>query len=83
MESEADEAPAAEQVEAGAGMMVPQLPPARPGSAGESLVPTDPLPPAGTPAVPSAPVAAAASLARPPAKPAIFVPVNRSPEMQV
>ncbi|XP_037016970.2 probable ATP-dependent RNA helicase DHX37 isoform X1 [Artibeus jamaicensis] len=82
MESDPDEAPATEQVEAGAGMMVPCLPPALPGGTGESLVPSGPPPPAETPAMSSAPAAEASSLARPPAKPAVFVPVNRSPEMQ-
>ncbi|XP_045700728.1 probable ATP-dependent RNA helicase DHX37 isoform X2 [Phyllostomus hastatus] len=82
VESEPDEAPAAEQVEAGAGTTAPCLPPALPGGTGEGLVPSGPPPPAGTPAVPSAPAAEASSLARPPVKPAVFVPVNRSPEMQ-
>ncbi|KAF6080955.1 DEAH-box helicase 37 [Phyllostomus discolor] len=82
VESEPDEAPAAEQVEAGAGTTAPCLPPALPGGTGESPVPSGPPPPAGTPAVPSAPAAEASPLARPPVKPAVFVPVNRSPEMQ-
>lgn len=75
--SEPDEAPATEQVEARAGVMAPCLPPALLGATGGSLVPSGPPPPAGTPA------AEAPSRARPPVKPAIFVPVNRSPEMQV
>ncbi|XP_032287366.1 probable ATP-dependent RNA helicase DHX37 isoform X3 [Phoca vitulina] len=65
VESEPDEAPAAELVETGAGN----------GSPGPSSQPCL----AGTT---SAPPAVASTLARPPAKPAVFIPVNRTPEMQ-
>lgn len=80
MESEAEEAPAAEWVEAGTRTMAACLRPALPGAEGGSPGPASP---AGTPTAPSAPPAAAAIPARPPAKPAIFIPVNRSPEVQV
>ena len=76
VESEPDEAPAAEPVEeAGAGP--PPAPPGAgaggPGSSGQpSLAATSSVPPAAAPTV-----------ARPPAKPAVFIPVNRSPEVQV
>lgn len=81
-ESEPEEAPAAERVGAGAGMVAACWPPALPGAGGESPVPSGPATQART-AAPPAPPAAASTLARPPAKPAIFIPVNRSPEMQV
>ncbi|XP_036132601.1 probable ATP-dependent RNA helicase DHX37 [Molossus molossus] len=79
VESEPDEAEAAEQAEAPTEMVALRLPPAPPGGAGESPVPRGPPAPAGTPA---GTPAAASSLPRPPAKPAVFIPVNRSPEMQ-
>ncbi|XP_016058614.1 PREDICTED: probable ATP-dependent RNA helicase DHX37 [Miniopterus natalensis] len=82
VESEPDEAPDPEQVEAGTEMMALRLPPAQPGDVGESPVPSGPPAPAGTPAAPSASLAAASFLPRPPSKPAVFIPVNRSPEMQ-
>ncbi|XP_070256067.1 probable ATP-dependent RNA helicase DHX37 [Myotis yumanensis] len=77
VESEPDEAPDAEPVDAqpvdvGAGMVALPLPPAPPGDAGEGSVPSGP----------PAPPAAATSLPRAPAKPAVFIPVHRSPEMQ-
>ncbi|TKC46656.1 hypothetical protein EI555_011304, partial [Monodon monoceros] len=74
-ESGPEETPADEPAEAGAGSPPSHLPPAPPGARGQSPVPS------GLP--PPAPPAAASALARPPAKPAVFVPVNRSPEMQV
>ncbi|XP_033692613.1 probable ATP-dependent RNA helicase DHX37 [Tursiops truncatus] len=73
-ESGPEETPADEPAEAGAGSSPAHLPPAPPGARGQSPVPS------GLP--PPAPPAAASALARPPAKPAVFVPVNRSPEMQ-
>ncbi|KAJ8779249.1 hypothetical protein J1605_012711 [Eschrichtius robustus] len=78
-ESGPEEAPADEPAEAGAGSAPAHLPPAPPGARGQSPVPSGL---AETPAPPSAPPAAASALARPPAKPAVFIPVNRSPEMQ-
>uniref|UniRef100_A0A667H3B6 DEAH-box helicase 37 n=1 Tax=Lynx canadensis TaxID=61383 RepID=A0A667H3B6_LYNCA len=71
-ESEPDEAPAAEPVEeAGAGPP-PGAGAGGPGSSGQpSLAATSSVPPAAAPTV-----------ARPPAKPAVFIPVNRSPEVQ-
>ncbi|XP_019323247.2 probable ATP-dependent RNA helicase DHX37 isoform X1 [Panthera pardus] len=75
VESEPGEAPAAEPVEeAGAGL--PPAPPGAgaggPGSSGQpSLAATSSVPPAAAPTV-----------ARPPAKPAVFIPVDRSPEVQ-
>ncbi|XP_037600207.1 probable ATP-dependent RNA helicase DHX37 isoform X2 [Cebus imitator] len=71
-ESELDEDPAAEPTEAGAGTTVAPLPPAP--------APSSQPAPAGMPAPP--PPAAAPALPRAPAKPAVFIPVNRSPEMQ-
>ncbi|XP_027432601.1 probable ATP-dependent RNA helicase DHX37 isoform X2 [Zalophus californianus] len=65
VESEPDEAPAAELVDAGA----------ENGSPGPSSQPRV----AGTT---SAPPAATSTPARAPAKPAVFIPVNRTPEMQ-
>ncbi|KAM5199449.1 putative ATP-dependent RNA helicase DHX37 isoform 2-T2 [Hipposideros larvatus] len=79
VESEAEEAPAAEWVEAGARTVAACLQPALPGAEGGSPGPASP---AGTPTAPSAPPAAAPIPARPPAKPAVFIPVNRSPEVQ-
>ncbi|XP_037851052.2 probable ATP-dependent RNA helicase DHX37 isoform X2 [Chlorocebus sabaeus] len=71
-ESELDEDPAAELAEAGAGTTVaPLLPTPAP-----SCQPA----PAGMPVLP--PPAAAPPLPRALAKPAVFIPVNRSPEMQ-
>ncbi|XP_008067519.2 probable ATP-dependent RNA helicase DHX37, partial [Carlito syrichta] len=70
-ESEPEQAPATEQAEAGAGTAVAGLPPA-PAPDSQPRPPETPVPP---------PVAAPTP-ARPPAKPAVFVPVNRSPEMQ-
>ncbi|XP_015985342.2 probable ATP-dependent RNA helicase DHX37 isoform X2 [Rousettus aegyptiacus] len=81
VESDPEEAPAAERVGAGAGMVAACWPPALPGTGGESPVPSAPATQART-AAPPAPPAAASTLARPPAKPAVFIPVNRSPEMQ-
>lgn len=78
-ESELEEAPVAKRVEATEGMAPAHLPPTLSGAGGQSPVPSNP---AGTPAAPSAPPVTASALARPPAKPAIFIPVNRSPEMQ-
>ncbi|XP_066227273.1 probable ATP-dependent RNA helicase DHX37 [Saccopteryx leptura] len=78
VESEPDEAPPTERAEAGAEMVALCSPPALPRDAGESPGSSG-LPP---PAALSAPPPAAPSLPRPPAKPAVFVPVNRSPEMQ-
>nr|XP_039328310.1 probable ATP-dependent RNA helicase DHX37 isoform X2 [Saimiri boliviensis boliviensis] len=71
-ESELDEDPAAEPAEAGAKSTVAPPPPAP--------APSSPPTPAGMPAPP--PPAAAPALPRAPAKPAVFIPVNRSPEMQ-
>ncbi|XP_022372928.1 probable ATP-dependent RNA helicase DHX37 isoform X1 [Enhydra lutris kenyoni] len=73
-ESEPDEAPVAEPVKAGAGALpdAPGVGTGSPGPSGQDCL-------AG-PA--SAPPAAASTLARPPAKPAVFIPVNRTPEMQ-
>ncbi|XP_039735183.1 putative ATP-dependent RNA helicase DHX37 isoform X2 [Pteropus medius] len=81
VESEPEEAPAAERVGAGAGVVAACWPPALPGAGDESPVPSGPATQART-AAPPAPPAAASTLARPPAKPAVFIPVNRSPEMQ-
>lgn len=74
-ESEPEEAPVAEPVKAGAGAL-----PAAPGVGTGSPGPNSQGCLAGTT---SAPPAAASTLARPPAKPAVFIPVNRTPEMQV
>ncbi|XP_037367217.1 probable ATP-dependent RNA helicase DHX37 isoform X1 [Talpa occidentalis] len=74
-----DEAPGVEPEEAGAGTVVAGVPPE---ATGESPVPSTQPAPSGTPAIPPAAPEASSTLARPPAKPAIFVPVNRSPEMQ-
>ncbi|XDB59287.1 hypothetical protein AB1E18_012686 [Capra hircus] len=73
------EAPTDNQSEASAGSTPAHLPPAPSGTSGQSPVPSGP---AETPAPPAATPAAASALARPPSKPAIFIPVNRSPEMQ-
>lgn len=74
-ESEPEEAPVAEPVKVGAGAL-----PAAPGIGTGSPGPNSQACLAGTT---SAPPAAASTLARPPAKPAVFIPVNRTPEMQV
>ncbi|XP_008572511.1 PREDICTED: probable ATP-dependent RNA helicase DHX37 isoform X1 [Galeopterus variegatus] len=79
-ESEPDEAPAPEQAGAGAGTATACMPPAPLGTRDESTVPGSQLSLAGTSA--PSPPAVASALARPPAKPAIFIPVNRSPEIQ-
>nr|XP_015099253.1 probable ATP-dependent RNA helicase DHX37 [Vicugna pacos] len=79
VESEPEEAPAPERVEAAAETATAHLPPAPLGAGDQSPVPSGPP---GTPAPPSAPPTAASTLARPPVKPAVFIPVNRSPEMQ-
>uniref|UniRef100_A0A2K6AD28 DEAH-box helicase 37 n=1 Tax=Mandrillus leucophaeus TaxID=9568 RepID=A0A2K6AD28_MANLE len=71
-ESELDEDPAAELAEAGAGTTVAPLPP--------TPAPSCQPAPAGMPVPP--PPAAAPPLPRALAKPAVFIPVNRSPEMQ-
>uniref|UniRef100_A0A8C2RDM9 Activating signal cointegrator 1 complex subunit 3 n=1 Tax=Capra hircus TaxID=9925 RepID=A0A8C2RDM9_CAPHI len=63
------EAPTDNQSEASAGSTPAHLPPAPSGTSGQSPVPSGP---AETPAPPAAT----------PAAPAIFIPVNRSPEMQ-
>ncbi|XP_062037940.1 probable ATP-dependent RNA helicase DHX37 isoform X1 [Lepus europaeus] len=73
-ESEPDEAPASELPSAET-VAVP-LTPALPGPKDQSLAPPCQPTASGTPAP------AAAALPRPPAKPAVFVPVHRSPEMQ-
>ncbi|XP_058387231.1 probable ATP-dependent RNA helicase DHX37 [Diceros bicornis minor] len=77
MESEPEEALGTEWVEAGAGTMASAA--SSTGGRGESPAPSSQPSPARTPA---APPAAAPALARPPSKPAVFIPVNRSPEMQ-
>uniref|UniRef100_A0A452QI28 DEAH-box helicase 37 n=1 Tax=Ursus americanus TaxID=9643 RepID=A0A452QI28_URSAM len=74
VESESNEAPASEPVQAGAGVL-PAAPGAGPGSPGPSSQHSL----AGTT---SAPPGVASTLARPPAKPSVFIPVNRTPEMQ-
>ncbi|XP_070926918.1 probable ATP-dependent RNA helicase DHX37 isoform X2 [Macaca nemestrina] len=71
-ESELDEDPAAELAEAGAGTTVAPLPP--------TPAPSCQPAPAGMPVPP--PPAAAPPLPRALAKPAVFIPVNRSLEMQ-
>ncbi|XP_075852553.1 putative ATP-dependent RNA helicase DHX37 isoform X1 [Microcebus murinus] len=76
--SEPDDAPAVEQTGAGAGPAAAHLPPAPLQAGDQSPEPGTQPPPAATPAPP----AAAPALPRPPSKPAVFVPVNRSPEMQ-
>uniref|UniRef100_G1SUG5 DEAH-box helicase 37 n=1 Tax=Oryctolagus cuniculus TaxID=9986 RepID=G1SUG5_RABIT len=73
-ESEPDEAPASELP--GAETVAVPLTPALPGPEDQSLAPPCQPTASGTPAP------AAAALPRPPAKPAVFVPVHRSPEMQ-
>ncbi|XP_011803965.1 PREDICTED: probable ATP-dependent RNA helicase DHX37 [Colobus angolensis palliatus] len=70
-ESELDEDPAAELADAGAGTTVAPLPP--------TPAPSSQPAPAGMP-VPPPPAAAPPPRAL--AKPAVFIPVNRSPEMQ-
>nr|XP_004611192.1 unnamed protein product [Sorex araneus] len=75
-QSEVDEAPAGQHSEADAGPEAACLPP---GASTKSPPPSTPPPPPGTPATPQA---AASSQARPPSKPAVFIPVNRTPEMQ-
>ncbi|XP_069353429.1 probable ATP-dependent RNA helicase DHX37 isoform X2 [Eulemur rufifrons] len=77
-ESEPDDAPAMEQAEAGARTTAAHLPPAPLQARDESPAPSTQAPPPGTPAPP----AAASALTRPPVKPAVFVPVSRSREMQ-
>ncbi|XP_053444788.1 probable ATP-dependent RNA helicase DHX37 isoform X2 [Nycticebus coucang] len=79
-ESEPDEVPATEQAEAGAKTTAAHLPPATLQARDESPAPSDHPPSAGT-SVP-APPATASTLTRTPVKPAVFIPVNRSPEMQ-
>ncbi|XP_045152666.1 probable ATP-dependent RNA helicase DHX37 [Echinops telfairi] len=76
--SEDDRDLEAGQMEAGAGT------PAQPPEAeAEKPAPIHQSTPSGTPAAaPSAVAAADPAPSRPPAKPAVFVPVNRSPEMQ-
>ncbi|XP_039096917.1 probable ATP-dependent RNA helicase DHX37 isoform X2 [Hyaena hyaena] len=70
VESEPAEAPAVEPLEeAGAGR--PPAPPGQGAGSQPSLATTASVPPA-----------AASAVARPPAKPAVFIPVNRSPEVQ-
>ncbi|XP_007448800.1 PREDICTED: probable ATP-dependent RNA helicase DHX37 [Lipotes vexillifer] len=71
-ESGPEETPADELAEAGAGSSPAHLPPAPPGARGQSPVPSGL---AETPAPPPTPPAATSALARPPAKPAIFVPI--------
>lgn len=71
MESEPDEAPGTEQAQAGTGTTAAHQPPALPGARSESPAPRGQPPPAAAPAV-----------AKCPAEPAVFIPVNRSPEMQ-
>ncbi|XP_042636514.1 probable ATP-dependent RNA helicase DHX37 [Orycteropus afer afer] len=75
--SEGDEVLAAGQVEAGAGTATVHLPPAPPEAQGESPVSGCQPAPARTPTPVPAPPAA-----KPLVKPAVFVPVSRSPEMQ-
>lgn len=75
VESESNEAPASEPVQAGA-RVLPAAPGAGPGNPGPSSRHSL----ARTTSAPSGP---ASTLARPPAKPSIFIPVNRTPEMQV
>lgn len=75
MESEPEEAPATEPTEAGAGTL-PAAPEAGTDSPGPSSQPS-------LARTTSAPPAAASTPARPPVKPAVFIPVNRTPEMQV
>lgn len=72
MESEPDEAPGTEQAQAGTGTTAAHQPPALPRARSESPAPRGQPPPAAAPAV-----------AKCPAEPAVFIPVNRSPEMQV
>ncbi|EFB19403.1 hypothetical protein PANDA_000956, partial [Ailuropoda melanoleuca] len=74
VESESNEAPASEPVQAGA-RVLPAAPGAGPGNPGPSSRHSL----ARTTSAPSGP---ASTLARPPAKPSIFIPVNRTPEMQ-
>ncbi|XP_010366724.2 probable ATP-dependent RNA helicase DHX37 [Rhinopithecus roxellana] len=69
-ESELDEDPAVELAEAGAGTTVAPLPP--------TPAPSSQPAPAGMPVPPPAAVPPPRALA----KPAVFIPVNRSPEMQ-
>ncbi|XP_063470819.1 probable ATP-dependent RNA helicase DHX37 isoform X3 [Symphalangus syndactylus] len=71
-ESELDEDPAAEPAEAGVGTTVAPLRPA-PAPSSQPVLAGMPVPP---------PPAAAPPLPRALAKPAVFIPVNRSPEMQ-
>ncbi|XP_037672932.1 probable ATP-dependent RNA helicase DHX37 isoform X2 [Choloepus didactylus] len=80
--SEADEALAAGQAESGAGTAATRLLPVPPEARGEHPMPSDQPCPAGTPAAPPLWPAAAPTPARPLAKPAIFVPVDRCPKMQ-
>ncbi|XP_004690689.1 PREDICTED: probable ATP-dependent RNA helicase DHX37 [Condylura cristata] len=74
-----DEATGVEPGEAGVGIGVAGVPPE---AAGENPEPSTQSAPAGTPAAPPGPPAASSTMARPPMKPAIFIPVNRSPEIQ-
>lgn len=75
LEPEPDEAPAAEQQEGATRTL-----PAPPGARGGSPVPSSQPSPARTPV---APPAAASARAKPLVKRAVFIPVHRSPEMQV
>ncbi|KAM6166718.1 putative ATP-dependent RNA helicase DHX37 [Erethizon dorsatum] len=79
-DSEPDEAPAADQARAGAMAATGQPPPGPPGSSADES-PTA----SGQPSTASAPApgkAVASNPPRRPARPAVFVPVNRTPEMQ-
>lgn len=80
VDSEPEEAPTDHQSEASAGSAPAHLPPAPSGATGQSPVPRGP---AEIPTPPAATPAAISALARPPSKPAVFIAVNRSPEMQV
>ncbi|OWK15311.1 DHX37 [Cervus elaphus hippelaphus] len=79
VDSEPEEAPTDNRSEASAGSAPVHLPPAPSGATGQSPVPSGP---AKTPAPPAATPTAISALARPASKPAVFIPVNRSPEMQ-
>ncbi|XP_077015676.1 putative ATP-dependent RNA helicase DHX37 isoform X2 [Tamandua tetradactyla] len=80
-ESEA-EAESAGPAEAGVGTAGTPLLPAPPEARGESPVPSGRPSTARAPVTRPTPWAAAPTLARPLAKPAVFVPVDRSPEIQ-
>lgn len=79
VDSEPEEAPTDNRSEASEGSAPAHLPPAPSGATGQSPVPSGP---AETPAPLAATPTAISALARPPSKPAVFIPVNRSPEMQ-